>query len=170
MRAVESFPAQVLHADGTSSLPEEDAGGERVQLDAKPSGEPACRVEHALSRPRAGMAVGGQGDVADAYGVLLHQAPVVEIELALDEPPGAADRFLVEGEQHLACRRLDRAEKGPVVEHGLRDSLLGMEPAVPAVARGIDADLGEQTIRPRVVTILELLEGAAHGPRAPRGG
>src|SRR5215831_5016948 len=169
MRAVESLPAQVLHADGTPSLPEEDAGSQRVQLDAKTPRKPARRVEHALSRPRAGMAVGGQGDVADAYSVLLHQPPVVEIELALDEPPRAADRLVVEREQHLACRRLDRAEEGLVVEHGLRDGFLGMEPALPAVARGIDADLGEQAIWPPVVTVLELLEVAAHGPGAPGG-
>src|SRR5215467_4507984 len=169
MRAVESRSAQVLHADGAPSRPEEDAGRKRVQLDAKPPRKPARRVEHALSRARAGMAVGGQGNIADAHGVLLHQPTVVEIQLALDEPARAADRLVVEGEQHLACGRLDRAEEGPVVEHGLRDGLLSMEPALPAVARGIDADLGEQAIRPPVVTVLELLEVAAHAPGAPGG-
>src|SRR4029453_17754898 len=49
------------------------------------------------------------------------------------------------------------------------NGLLGVEPALPAVTGGIDADLGEQAIGPAMVTVLQPLEVSPHAPGAPGG-
>src|SRR5262249_54041597 len=167
MGAVEALPVQVLDADGAMPLVEEDARGERVQLETEAPGEPARRLEHALPRSCARMPMRGEGHVADAHRVLLHEAPVVEGELALAEPSRGPDRLLVESAEDLARSRLDQAEERLIVEHGLRNGLLRMEPPLPSVARGIDANLGQEAIRPAVVAVLELLEVAPHAVGAP---
>src|SRR5262249_37594386 len=167
MGVVEPLSAQVLDTDGAMPLVEEDARGERVELETEAPGEPARRLEHALPRSCPRMAMRGEGHVADAHRVLLHESPVVEIELALDEPSRAPDRLFVEGAEDLARGGLDQAEERPIVDHGLRNGLLRMEPPLPSVPRGIDADLGQEAIRPSVVAVLELLGVAPHAAGAP---
>src|SRR5258705_11003424 len=51
----------------------------------------------------------------------------------------------------------------------MRDGLLGVEPSLPAVVRGVEADLGEQAVRPAMVTVLQPLEVSPHAPGAPGG-
>src|SRR5262249_56184953 len=62
---------------------------------------------------------------------------------------------------------VDQGEEGRSVDHGLRNGLLRMEPPRPSVPRGIDADLGQEAVRPAVVAVFELLEVSPHAAGAP---
>src|SRR5262249_62242197 len=105
MGAVEPLALQVLDPDGPVVSVEEDAGGQRVELEGQAIRVAPRRLEHTLAGPEALMVPGREGHVADPLGAVPHHPPVVGIGLALDEPPDTRA-----GPSPLLARLLGRPE------------------------------------------------------------
>ena len=99
-------------------------------------------------------------------GVVLDEPPVVGIALSRNQPDQS-----VEESRRQPERRKDRVFQRPhqveVVERGERNVLLGVKPALPAMTRRINSEIGEQAENEAVMAVLKLFEIAAHVVSAP---
>ena len=163
MRTIEPLPFQVLDADRSVVLVEQHPGRKRVELEPEPVGV-ACRdIEDPLTRAVAPVIARRERGVADALGAVADDIDVVRIANAAQQPAQRAVVFRDRG----ARRRRGQAQQ-VVVAHGVGgDRLLGVQPALPAMAGAIDPEPRQLPLHRPVPAVLEPPEITMHAPGRP---
>ena len=90
MRLIQALAFEVLDTNRSLIGIEEHPGRERIELDRELMRIFFLDIEQPLPRPEAAMVTRVQRCVAGPKGVLAHQAPIIGIALALQEPLDAA--------------------------------------------------------------------------------
>ena len=169
MGAVQGFAALIFDADRPVRRVEQDAGGERMQLDLQPVGPASRHVEHAFARANALMVPGGQRGITQTDGRVGYDAPVVGVEFAVQSRPSiVVGQCELRALEHRPSRFDDRRAEIVVEDGGAGHRFLGMKPALPSMPAGILSEMALQLLVRPVRALLDALEIGPHVFCAPR--
>src|SRR5262249_48996402 len=158
---------QIFHTNRTVLAVEQHSGGQGIELDVEFVALFASHLQYTLTTTNAGAIAGGNGQVAHAESVCLHQSPVVRVASRLEEPQEPLEEILSLGKGRPG-RTPDAPHQHVLSEryHWIRP--LGAEPAAEAVAGAVQAKtLVQPSIEWPVVAIFQALEILTHVLRLP---